>query len=385
MAESTGLPNIRVVELGHIVAGPFAGMILADLGAEVIKVEHPAGGDSMRKPSSLGLFYSLNRGKKSVQLDLRNAEHLEVFLNLIRQADILIENMGPEVVDRLGIDYASLARLNPRLIYCSVKGFLPGPYGHRPLVDEMAQMMGGLAFMTGTTGKPVRAGASVVDMTAGTFAVIGALAALHRRNETGKGEHIVSGMFETVSLWVARYMLEYQMDGAAPVPLGSKGMGVRMRWEVYDRFTTADDRIMVIACTSDKQWAAFCRAFDLRDWQADPRLATKDDRMAAREWLLPAIQELVGRYQSAELEAILDRAGVPVAPVNSPADLVDDRHLEATGRLQRVEADGRVLSSPVVPFTSSAYSIARQARAPALGEHTSEILRRYAPRKLVPE
>jgi crotonobetainyl-CoA:carnitine CoA-transferase CaiB-like acyl-CoA transferase len=243
----------------------------------------------------------------------------------------------------------------------------------------MAQMMGGLAYMTGPPGQPLRAGASIVDMTAATFAALGVLAALYRRNQTGLGEHIVGGMFETVGLWVARYLVEYQLDGLVPEPLTVSNMAQRMRWEVYDRFKTVDGSEIIIACTSDKHWVAFCDALELADWKQDPRIATKDLRMEARDWLLPAIQVVVGRYRRADLADILDRSGVPVAPVNTPADLLTDRQLLANGQFIPVEAEGQKVQVPLLPLRSNRYDPPASGQVPGLGEHTGEIIERFTP------
>ena len=239
------LKGIRVLEVGHIVAGPFGGMILADLGAEVIKVENPSGGDSTRNPRSRGLFYSLNRNKKSITINLADPSGRDRFLEVVARSDVLIENLGPGIVEKLKIDYKSVCQVNPGIVYCSIKGFLPGPYAHRPLVDEMAQMMGGLAYMTGPPGNPMRAGTSIIDMGAATFGVIGILVALLQRERTGKGQHVIAGMFETAAFWMARYMAEYQLSGETPLPFPAQGMALRMRWEVYDRFKTADSKEVI--------------------------------------------------------------------------------------------------------------------------------------------
>ncbi|MBI2987022.1 MAG: CoA transferase [Deltaproteobacteria bacterium] len=372
------LKGIRVIELGHIVAGPFAGMILSGLGAEVIKIEHPDGGDSMRRPASIGLFYSLNWNKKSVQLNLRAEKDREVFYELIRDSDVLIENLGPGVVDKLGIGYQELSRINPALIYCAIKGFLPGPYAHRPLVDEMAQMMGGLAYMTGPPGQPMRAGASIADMTAAAFAAIGVLAALFRRKETGRGEHISAGIFETVALWVARYVIEHQLTGEVPEPMTVKNMALRMRWEVYDRFKTRDGKEVIIAFTSDKHWIGFCNTLGLASWKQDPRLATKENRLATRDWLLPLIQSVVTGYARDDLIQLLDRNGVPTAPVNTPADLVNDPQLIEARQLLTLDAEGRELRTPVLPIRIGSHAPPTTGHVPALGEHTEEIIKRYS-------
>lgn len=373
--ESLPLGGIRVLELGHIVAGPFGGMILADLGAEVIKIENPAGGDSTRNPRSRGLFYSLNRNKKSITLDLKDAKDKERFFSLVARSDVLLENLGPGIVEKLKVDYESVCRVNPRIVYCSIKGFLPGLYAHRPLVDEMAQMMGGLAYMTGPPGNPIRVGTSIVDMGAATFGVVGILAALLQREQTGRGQYIVSGMFETVALWMGRYMAEYQLSGETPVPFPSQGMALRMRWEVYDRFKTADSREIIIACTSDKHWNAFCVALGLNEWRADPKLADKEKRLEARSWLLPAIQEVVGRHQSRELLELLDKNGVPVAPVNTPADLVGDQHLSGSGQLLELDLGDRRLVLPSLPVRRLGSESIKVCQVPKLGEHNDEVLK----------
>lgn len=375
--ESLPLNGVRVLELGHIVAGPFGGMILADLGAEVIKIENPAGGDSMRSPRTKGLFYSLNRNKKSITLDLKDGKDKERFFKLAAESDVLLENLGPGIVEKLKVDYDSVCRVNSRIVYCSIKGFLPGIYSHRPLVDEMAQMMGGLAYMTGPPGNPTRVGTSIVDMGAATFGVVGILAALLLREKTGRGQYMVSGMFETVALWMARYMAEYQLSGETPLPFPSQGMALRMRWEVYDRFKTADSREIIIACTSDKHWNAFCGALGLDPWKEDPRLADKEKRLDARSWLLPKIQDVVGRFQSKDLLELLDKNGVPVAPVNTPADLVEDQHLSESGQLLELDVGERTLSLPTLPVRRAGSRPIKKCQVPNLGEHNDEFLKEH--------
>src|SRR5919205_1509936 len=296
MGSATGrlpLAGVRVLELGHIVAGPTAALILADLGADVVKIERPDGGDQARRMSGNGsVFHFLNRNKRSMIIDLKAHAGKEVFRRLVRTADVVLDNYAPGVLDRLGLGYDDLAATNPRLVYLSLKGFLPGPYEHRPSLDELAQMMGGLAYMTGPRGQPLRAGASIIDIGAATYGVIAILAALAQRERTGCGERIVAGLYETSVFWVGQWMAMSALNGEPSVPMPEAGQSVRMGWGIFHLFPTADEGEQVfIAVTSNAHWERFCQALDLPDLFADERLKTNAGRNAAQEWTLPRIRE----------------------------------------------------------------------------------------------
>src|SRR5512133_759078 len=276
--------GLRVVEFTHMVMGPTCGMVLADLGAEVIKVE-PLSGDNTRKllGSGAGFFPMFNRNKKSLALDLQTPEGKEAVLRLIATADVVSENFKPGTMEKLGLGYDSLKTLNPRLIYVSHKGFLPGPYDHRTALDEVVQMMGGLAYMTGRPGDPLRAGTSVNDIMGGLFGAIGAMAALAQRAYTGLGQEVQSALFENNVFLVAQHMMQFAVTGQAAAPMPSRISA----WGVYDVFTVKDGEQIFLAVVSDRQWAVFCQAFGLGELLADPRLKTNNDRVRSRDWLMP--------------------------------------------------------------------------------------------------
>jgi len=377
-SEKNALPlqGLKVLELGHIVAGPTASLILADLGADVVKVERPDGGDQIRQmPGGASGFYFFNRNKRSLAIDLKAAEGKAAFLALVKSADICLDNYSPGAIERLGLGYEQLAAVNPRLLYLSVKGFLPGPYEHRPSLDELAQMMGGLAFMTGPSGRPLRAGASIIDMGAATYGVIGILAALHIRNATGRGQKITSGLFETSVFWVGQWMARAVATGQPSFPMAEIGQSVRMGWGVFHLFPTAEGEQVFIGITSNAHWERFCRVFERGEWATDPRLDSNEKRVAAQEWMLPLIREMTAAFHSEALQARLEKASVPYAPVRRPDQLLDDPHLIKTGQLMDVPmAENRVGRLPKLPFQSSDYDFSMRRPPPKLGEHTREVL-----------
>jgi len=364
--------GIRVIEFAHMVMGPTCGMVLADLGAEVIKIE-PPGGDSTRHllGAGAGFFALFNRNKKSVCLDLSTAEGKEVALRLIATADVVTENFKTGTMKKLGLDYASLARLNERLIYVSHKGFLPGPYDHRTALDEVVQMMGGLAYMTGRPGDPLRAGSSVNDIMGGMFGAIGAMAALAQRAVTGKGQEVQTALFENNVFLVAQHMMQFAVTNQAALPMPSR----LSAWGIYDVFTVRDGEQIFLAVVSDTQWAQFCRAFTLIEWQSDARLARNNDRVRAREWLMPALREHMARFSAAELSTLFEANGLPFAPITQPEDLFDDPHLLATGGLADIVLpDGRSTRVPLLPLTLNKQRPGLRLNPPQLGEHTAELL-----------
>src|SRR5215475_2390880 len=324
------LSGIRVVEFTHMVMGPTCGMILGDLGAEVIKVE-PPGGDKTRRliGSGAGFFSLFNRNKKSVTADLSNPKDRARIEKLIASADIVSENFRPGALVKHGFDYASLAKKHKRLIYVSHKGFLPGPYEHRVALDEVVQMMAGLAYMTGPPGRPLRAGSSVNDIMGGMFGAIGALAALREREHTGKGQEIQVGLFENCVFLSAQHMLQYRLTGVASPPMPDRINA----WGVFDLFDTADGEQVFLGVVTDTQWAVFGRAFDLGGLAGDPRLASNNLRVQSRSWMLPALREIIARHSAQELQDVFEREGLPYAPIVRPEQLFDDPHLKASGGL----------------------------------------------------
>jgi crotonobetainyl-CoA:carnitine CoA-transferase CaiB-like acyl-CoA transferase len=342
------LAGIKVVEFSHMVMGPSTGVILADLGAEVIKIE-PIGGDQTRRllGSGAGYFPMFNRNKQSVAINLKSAEGLQIAVDLVNQADVLIENFRPGALEKLGLGPDSFGETNPRLVYFSAKGFLSGPYQSRAALDEVAQMMGGLAYMTGPPGRPLRAGASVIDVTGGMFGVIGILAALQRRGRTGKGGVVRSSLYETTAYLVGQHMAQMAVTGVAPKPMPQRSSA----WAIYDVFeTNQEDEQVFVGVVSDSQWKSFTSTFELTELAAHPELKTNNERVLKREVLLPQIRELFSNYSRADLLAKLAVAGVAFAPIARPEDLFEDEHLNANGALVDLTLpEGGSIRLPALP------------------------------------
>ena len=378
-AQELPLAGTRVVEFTHMVMGPTCGMILGDLGAEVIKVEPIAGDNTRRLLGSGASFYPMfNRNKKSLAIDTKDARGREIVLRLVAQADVFSENFKAGAMARIGLDHASLSALNPRLVYVSHKGFLPGPYEHRTALDEVVQMMGGLAYMTGRPGDPLRAGTSVNDIMGGMFGAIGALAALNARERTGRGREVQSGLFENNILLVAQHMMQFAITGkpAAPMPARISA------WGIYDVFTVKGDEQIFLAVVSDTQWAIFCDAFGFADLKADERLATNNLRVGAREWMMPQLRERLAQRSAQDISAVFEAQGLPFAPIKAPHELLDDPHLRATGGLADIVLpDGRPAQTPLLPITLDGERLPVRASAPALGANTDEVMTSlgYAP------
>jgi crotonobetainyl-CoA:carnitine CoA-transferase CaiB-like acyl-CoA transferase len=366
------LEGIRVVEMTHMVMGPTCGLVLADLGADVIKVE-PLEGDNTRRlvGAGAGFFPISNRNKRSIAIDLKDARGREAILKLVATADVFSENFRPGALDRLGFGWAALSALNPRLIYASHKGFQDGPYAHRVALDEVVQMMGGLAWMTGPPGQPLRAGSSVNDIMGGMFGAIGILAALNERHRTGRGRHVVASLFENTVMLVAQHMAQHAITGE---PL--KPMSVRVAaWGVYDIITAADGERVFVGVVTDTQWAVFCREFGFADLAADPRIATNTGRVQSRDWLIPELQARLGAFDAATLSARFEAIGLPFAPILRPEQLFDDPHLNASGGLLPVSLpDGRKARLPALPIALDGERPGLRRDAPKLGEHGREVL-----------
>ncbi len=369
--------GIRVVEFTHMVMGPTCGMVLADMGAEVIKVE-PVGrgreGDSTRQliGSGAGFFPLFNRNKKSLALDLQTPEGKEAALRLIATADIVTENFKTGTMKKLGLDYESLKKLNPRLIYVSLKGFLPGPYEHRTALDEVVQMMGGLAYMTGRPGDPLRAGSSVNDIMGGMFGAMGAMAALAQRAQTGVGQEVQSALFENNVLLVAQHMLQYQVTGHAAKPMPSRISA----WAIYDVFEVKDGEQIFLAVVSDTAWKIFCEVFDYADLLSDERLTTNNARVAQRDWLIPLLRERLRAHSSKHLSDLFEKNSLPYAPITTPHELLDDEHLKATGGLAPLAlSDGREIQTVLLPITMDQERLKVRSGVPSLGQHNADILR----------
>ncbi|MFM8696281.1 MAG: CaiB/BaiF CoA transferase family protein, partial [Betaproteobacteria bacterium] len=368
------LSGIRVVEFTHMVMGPSCGLVLADLGAEVIKVE-PIKGDATRRllGSGAGFFAAFNRNKHSLAVNMDDARGREVVLRLVAQADVFSENFKAGALDKWGLSYAALSGLNPRLVYVSHKGFLPGPYEHRTALDEVVQMMGGLAYMTGPEGRPLRAGSSVNDIMGGLFGAIGAMAALRQRDTTGRGSEVQSALFENNVLLMAQHMMQFALTGQAAAPMPSRISA----WAVYDVFTVRDDQQIFLAAVSDSQWAQMCDEFGFDDLQHDERLRCNNDRVRARDWMMPILRDRFAPLAAEELARRFESRGLPYAPITRPQALFDDPHLLATGGLAHTEvpADasgaGKPVStrSPLLPLTLDGQRLPLRHNPPSIGQH----------------
>jgi crotonobetainyl-CoA:carnitine CoA-transferase CaiB-like acyl-CoA transferase len=374
------LAGLRVVEFTHMVMGPTCGLILADLGADVVKVE-PLAGDNTRRllGAGAGFFAMFNRNKRSLAVDTKDARGREIVLKLAARADVFSENFKAGAMERLGLGADVLMRLNPRLIHASHKGFLPGPYDHRTALDEVVQMMGGLAYMTGPEGRPLRAGSSVNDIMGGMFGAIGVLAALAEREKTDRGRQVSSALFENTVLLVAQHMMQFAVTGRPAAPMPSR----ISPWAIYDVFTVAGGEQIFLAVVSDTQWALFCRAFGFDDLAADGRLASNNLRVQARDWLLPQLRERLAGRAAGEIAAVFEAEGLPFAPITRPQDLFDDPHLAATGGLapMHVPADasgaGRAIDTrtALLPLALDGQRLPVRCGPPALGADTRELLR----------
>jgi len=376
MTAALPLRGVRVVEFTHMVMGPTCGMILADLGAEVIKVE-PIDGEGTRSllGAGAGFFPMVNRNKKSIGIDLRQAAGSEVARRLATGADVVVENFKPGALKKFGLDYAALAAGNDRLIYVSCKGFLPGPYEHRTALDEVVQMMGGLAYMTGRPGDPLRAGSSVNDIMGGMFGAIGTLGALVQRGITGRGMEVQSALYENNVFLMGQHMLQYAVTGRHPQPMPARDNP----WAVYDVFTVKDGEQIFLAAVSDSQWCTFCEVLGFDDLRDLPEYATNNDRVRRRPQLLATLRERLATRSAAELAAIFERAALPFAPIRRPEDLFDDPHLRATGGLADVilpdgDKAGQTVKAALFPITLAGERLGVRLQPPRLGEHTNELL-----------
>ena len=366
------LSGVRVVEFTHMVMGPTCGMILGDLGAEVIKVE-PIAGDNTRKllGSGAGFFPMFNRNKKGLAVDVKDPRGREIVLKLVAGADVFSENFKGGTMAKLGFGYPALSALNPRLIYVSHKGFLPGPYDHRTALDEVVQMMGGLAYMTGPDGRPLRAGSSVNDIMGGMFGAIAVLAALAQRATTGRGQEVQSALFENNVFLVAQHMMQFAVTGQPAAPMPSRISA----WGIYDVFTVAGNEQIFLAVVSDTQWAVFCDAFAFADLKADERLRSNNQRVLSRDWLIPLLRERLAKRSAAKLSDVFEANGLPFAPITRPEQLVDDPHLLATGGLAPLTLpDGRETTVPLLPITLAGQRLGVRNDPPQLGEHNDEVL-----------
>jgi len=366
------LVGLKVVEFTHMVMGPAIGMILADMGAEVTKVE-PPGGDNTRRlgGSGAGYFAMYNRNKQSLCADLKSAAGRDAVRRLVDSADVVIENFRAGAMDENGFGYGVLAAHNPGLIYCSAKGFLAGPYDRRVALDEVTQMMGGLAYMTGLPGKPMRAGASVIDVTGAMFGVIAILGALQERHRTGRGQHVCSSLFETTAFLVGQHMAQQAVTGTPALPMTVRSSA----WGVYDTFETMEGAPVFVGIVSDTQWRKFCEAFALADFIGDPTLDRNDGRVRQRPRVLGALAPMFRSFGKQELMAKLEACGLPFAPISRPEDLFDDPHLNAGGGLVPVTLpSGQQVRLPALPIAMDGRRFDVYRDLPRAGEHSRTAL-----------
>lgn len=366
------LKGLRVIEFTHMLMGPAVGAIMADMGADVIRVE-PPGGDKTRwlPGSGAGYFLMFNRNKKSICIDLKSTDGRQIAIDLTKSADVVVENFRPGTMKRLGLGYDDLVNQNPRLIYCSQKGFLGGPYEHRAALDEVAQMMGGLAYMTGPPGRPLRAGASVIDIMGGMFGVIGIMAAIEERHRTGRGQEIKSALYEDVVYLMGQHMAQQAITGQPVPPMPARVSA----WAIYDVFTTGDDERIFVGVVSDAQWKQFCRTFELHRLLEDSDMSDNTGRVAKRDTIIPVVRAVFSNYTKAELMTKLETIGVPFAPITKPQELETDPHLSASNGLLDIELPtGGYTRLPNLPLEMGGKRFDLQCQPPRPGEHTEAIL-----------
>ena len=366
------LKGLKVVEFSHMVLGPSCGLILADLGADVVKVEPAPKGDKTRylPGSGSGFFGAFNRNKRSVTVNLKSPEGHKFAINLIRQSDVLIENFGKGVMDRLELGYKYTQEINTKLIYCSLKGFLSGPYENRAALDEVVQMMGGLAYMTGPKGRPLRAGASVNDLVGALFGVVAIQAALLERQHTGKGTFVRSGLFESNMFLVSNHMVQYFQTGMAAEPMPDR----KASWAIYDIFQTADEEQIFVGVVSDKQWVEFCKAFDLEDLLNNKALSTNTQRVAQRNEFMPRLHKMLKTHNLSQIVEILECFGLPFAPIMRPDQLFDDPHVNHPGATVEVTLSNGVRAKvPTLPIEYNGARPSLYQDLPKIGEHNEAV------------
>ncbi|MCQ9424077.1 CoA transferase [Pseudomonas sp. LJDD11] len=368
------LAGIRVVEFVHMVMGPTCGLLLADLGAEVIKVEPVPEGDNTRRlmGSGAGYWLTYNRNKKSFAVDIKSEQGMAALKKLLATADVVTENFRPGAMDKLGLGYEGVKAIKPDIIYSSMKGFLPGPYEKRTALDEVVQMMTGLAYMTGPVGRPLRAGASVNDVMGGMFSAVSVLAALLQRKQTGLGQFVQTGLFENSAFLMGQHMMQKAVTGAAAAPMPSRISA----WAIYDVFETATrDGQVFIGVVSDTQWVSFCQAFDFPDWSNDAGLARNNQRVQARDQIMPLVRARIASMDKAAVMTLCEQAGLPFSPIQRPEDLFEDRHLNESGGLAQLTlADGETVNVPMLPFEMDGQRFGTRLEVPDLGSHSRELL-----------
>jgi crotonobetainyl-CoA:carnitine CoA-transferase CaiB-like acyl-CoA transferase len=367
------LSNITVLEFTHAVMGPACGLLLADMGATVIHIEPPHGDETRRlKGFGTGYFPFYSRNKQSLAIDVKSEEGKKIIYELVTNADVVVENFGPGTMDRLGFSYQQLSTLNSKLIYCSLKGFLNGPYEKRHAMDEVVQMMGGLAYMTGRPGDPLRAGTSVIDITGGMFGYIAILLALYEREKTGMGKEVKASLFETTAFLMGQHMA-YGAITKTPVP----PMPARVSaWSIYRIFNTKDNDQVFVGVISEKHWERLCQEFGWSDWLTDERLANNNTRIDNRDWFLPELEKRMMAFTKAEIVKKCEAAAVPFAPIAKPEDLFNDAQLNEGGSLLATTLpDGTATKLPATPIDYGGEKATAYLNPPQIGEHTIAVLK----------
>ncbi len=372
-ADELPLAGVRILEFGHTVMGPSCSMVLADLGADVIKIEPPEG-DRTRANVGFGsaLFPVFNRNKRSLSIDIKSEAGKTVIHKVLAGADALIENFAYGTMERLGLGYEDLAKKYPRLIYCGLKGFLTGPYEKRAALDEIVQFMGGLAYMTGPSGMPLRAGASVVDIMGGMFGALGIMAALRERERTGRGQLVQSSLFESTAFLVAQHMGQQALTGKAPPPMPEKASS----WAVYDPFQTADGKTVFVGITSDNHWRSFCKGFGVEELLDDPALQSNPQRAQQRAKIMPVVTAKFAAETSASLVKKLEELKIPFGPLAKPGDLFDDKQLNHDGRMLDVLLPtGKRAKLPGLPLEMAGRKTRVRRQPPVMGGDTRAVLK----------
>ncbi len=380
--EKSPLSGIRVLDLSRVLAGPFCSMLLADLGAEIIKVEMPGRGDDTRAypPNINGVssyFLSINRGKKSIALDLKNEDAREALYRIAEKCDVVLENFRPGVTKRLGVDYDTLKEYNPELVYCSISSFgQTGPYSQWPGYDLIIQGMGGLMGITGEEGKPpVRIGVAITDIGTGMYAVIGILSALFSRNVTGKGQYIDVSMMDGSVSWMTYAAGNYFATGKTPKRMGSAHPSI----VPYQAFTAGDGKHLLIAAGNDRLWQMLCDGMNLDELKQDERFITNEDRVKNRSQLIPLLKKEFLSKSRDEWLSTLKEIGFPCAPVYNIDEIFNDPqvlHRNMLLEMEHPEAGIIKQIGPVLKFSESQSNFSLPP--PILGEHTEEILRELA-------
>ena len=378
------LNDIKVLDLTRVLAGPFCTMILKNLGAEVIKVERPVSGDDSRgfgpyiNNESI-YFVSINRGKKSIVVDLKTDEGREIIIDLVKKVDVLAENFKPGTMEKLGLGYEELKKINPRLIYAAMSGFgHSGPYSERPAYDMIVQAMGGIMSITGQAdGNPTRVGTSVGDITAGMYGAIGLISALYSRKETGLGQKVDVAMFDGQISILENAIARYVATGESPKPLGT----VHPAITPFQAFRTKDNWV-IIAAGNNKLWENLCRLLDKDEWINDDRFDTNENRTIHQPELDSLMSEIIVQKTTNEWMELFVKNNIPASPINNMEMIFKDPQIHARNMLVEVDQPraGKIViaGNPIKMSSISADQEITDRPAPSLGEHTAEVLKQYS-------